>query len=33
VVVPAGMNDAVFEPQYALNPAKTDYISIIAPNS
>jgi amidase len=33
VVVPAGMNDVVVEPQYALNQAKTDYISIIAPDT
>jgi Asp-tRNA(Asn)/Glu-tRNA(Gln) amidotransferase A subunit family amidase len=33
VVVPAGMNDIVVEPRYALNEAKTDYISTIAPNT
>jgi Asp-tRNA(Asn)/Glu-tRNA(Gln) amidotransferase A subunit family amidase len=33
VVVPAGMNDIVVEPQYALNEAKTDYIATIAPNT
>lgn len=33
VVVPAGTNDVIVEPQYALNEAKTDYISIIAPNT
>ena len=33
VVVPAGMNDVVVEPQYALNQAKTDYIATIAPNT
>ena len=33
VVVPAGMSDVVVEPQYALNQAKTDYISTIAPNT
>src|SRR5262245_45294243 len=33
VVVPAGTNDVVVEPQYALNDAKTDYISTIAPNT
>ena len=27
VVVPAGMNDVVYEPQYALNEAKTNYVS------
>jgi len=33
VVVPAGMNDIVVEPQYTLNESKTDYISTIAPNT
>jgi hypothetical protein len=33
VVVPAGMNDIVVEPQYALNEAKTDYVSTIAANT
>jgi len=33
VVVPAGTNDVVVEPQYALNEAKTDYIATIAPNT
>ena len=33
VVVPAGLNDIVVEPQYALNEAKTDYIPTIAPNT
>ena len=33
VVVPAGMNDIVVEPQYALNEAKTDYIATIAANT
>jgi amidase len=33
VVVPAGLNDIVVEPQYALNDAKTDYIATIAPNT
>jgi len=33
VVVPAGMNDIVVEPQYALNDAKTDYIATIAQNT
>ena len=33
VVVPAGMNDIVVEPQYALNDAKTNYIATIAPNT
>ena len=33
VVVPAGMNDIVIEPQYAVNEAKTDYIATIAPKT
>ena len=33
VVVPAGMVTVVYEPQYALNPAKTDYISVLAPGT
>ena len=33
VVVPAGMNDVVIEPQYALNETKTDYIATIAPKT
>ena len=33
VVVPAGMNDVVIEPQYALNERKTDYIATIVPNT
>ena len=33
VVVPAGMITVVYEPQYALNPAKTDYISVLAPGT
>jgi hypothetical protein len=33
VVVPAGMNDIVVEPQYALNDAKTNYIATIAPET
>jgi Asp-tRNA(Asn)/Glu-tRNA(Gln) amidotransferase A subunit family amidase len=33
VVVPAGMTDVVYEPQYALNPEKTDYISVLAPGT
>jgi hypothetical protein len=27
VVVPAGFTDVVYEPRYALNPARTDYVS------
>jgi Asp-tRNA(Asn)/Glu-tRNA(Gln) amidotransferase A subunit family amidase len=33
IVVPAGMNDVVYEPQYALNRDKTDYISVLAPDT
>jgi Asp-tRNA(Asn)/Glu-tRNA(Gln) amidotransferase A subunit family amidase len=33
VVIPAGMNDVVVEPRYALNETKTDYIATIAPNT
>ena len=33
VVVPAGMNDIVYEPQYALNADKTDYVSVLAPGT
>jgi Asp-tRNA(Asn)/Glu-tRNA(Gln) amidotransferase A subunit family amidase len=33
VVVPAGMNDIVVEPKYALNETKTDYVATIAPNT
>jgi len=33
VVVPAGMTDVVYEPQYALNPEKTDYIPVLAPGT
>jgi amidase len=33
VVIPAGMNNIVIEPQYTLNEAKTDYVSTIAPNT
>jgi Asp-tRNA(Asn)/Glu-tRNA(Gln) amidotransferase A subunit family amidase len=27
------MTDVVYEPQYALNPAKTDYLSVLAPGT
>ena len=33
IVVPAGFSRIVYEPQYALNPEKTDYISILAPGT
>jgi Asp-tRNA(Asn)/Glu-tRNA(Gln) amidotransferase A subunit family amidase len=29
IVVPAGMTDVIYEPQYALNPEKTDYVSVL----
>jgi amidase len=33
VVVPAGATEVVYEPQYALNAEKTDYISVLAPGT
>lgn len=33
VVIPAGMTDVVYEPQYALNEDKSDYISVLAPGT
>jgi hypothetical protein len=33
VVVPAGMTDVVYEPQYALNADKTDYVSVLPPDT
>lgn len=30
VVIPAGLTDVVYEPQYALNAARTDYVSVLA---
>jgi Asp-tRNA(Asn)/Glu-tRNA(Gln) amidotransferase A subunit family amidase len=33
IVVPAGVTDVVYEPQYALNPDKTDYISALPPET
>jgi amidase len=33
IVVPAGVTDVVYEPQYALNPDKTNYISVLAPGT
>jgi Asp-tRNA(Asn)/Glu-tRNA(Gln) amidotransferase A subunit family amidase len=33
IVVPAGMSDIVYEPQYSLNKGKTDYISELAPST
>ncbi|MDB6083852.1 MAG: amidase, Asp-tRNAAsn/Glu-tRNAGln amidotransferase subunit [Gammaproteobacteria bacterium] len=33
VVVPAGMTDVVYEPQYALNADKTDYVAVLPPDT
>ena len=33
VVVPAGMTDIIYEPRYALNATKTDYVSELPPNT
>ena len=33
VVVPAGMTDVIYEPQYALNADKSDYVAVLAPNT
>jgi Asp-tRNA(Asn)/Glu-tRNA(Gln) amidotransferase A subunit family amidase len=33
VVVPAGVTDVVYEPRYALNPDKTNYIPVLAPGT
>jgi amidase len=33
IVVPAGMTDVVYEPQYALNADKKDYISVLPPET
>lgn len=33
VAIPAGMTDVVYEPQYALNADKTDYISVLPPGT
>ena len=33
IVVPAGVTDVIYEPQYALNAAKTDYISVLPPGT
>jgi Asp-tRNA(Asn)/Glu-tRNA(Gln) amidotransferase A subunit family amidase len=33
VVVPAGVTDVVYEPQYALNAGRTDYVSVLAPQT
>jgi hypothetical protein len=31
IVVPAGVNDVIYEPKYALNEDKTNYISVLPP--
>jgi hypothetical protein len=31
--VPAGTTDVVYEPQYALNADKTDYVSVLPPDT
>src|SRR5690606_10894983 len=33
VVVPAGATDVIYEPQYALNEDKTDYVSVLPPDT
>jgi amidase len=33
IAIPAGMTDVIYEPQYALNADKTDYISVLAPST
>jgi Asp-tRNA(Asn)/Glu-tRNA(Gln) amidotransferase A subunit family amidase len=33
VVVPAGFNEIIYEPEFALNSAKTNYISVIDPDT
>ncbi len=33
IVVPAGFTQAIYEPQYALNPAKTNFVSVLAPDT
>ena len=33
IVVPAGVTDVIYEPQYALNEDKTDYISVLPPGT
>lgn len=32
IAIPAGMTDVIYEPQYALNPEKTDYIPALPPS-
>ena len=33
VAIPAGVTDVVYEPQYALNDDKTDYVAVLAPGT
>jgi Asp-tRNA(Asn)/Glu-tRNA(Gln) amidotransferase A subunit family amidase len=33
IAVPAGMTDVIYEPQYALNADKTDYIAVLPPDT
>ena len=33
IVVPAGATDVIYEPQYALNEDKTDYVSVLPPGT
>ena len=33
IVVPAGATDVIYEPQYALNDDKTDYVSVLPPGT
>jgi amidase len=33
IAIPAGMTDVIYEPVYALNPEKTDYLSVLPPNA
>jgi Asp-tRNA(Asn)/Glu-tRNA(Gln) amidotransferase A subunit family amidase len=33
IAVPAGVTDVVYEPQYALNADKTDYVAVLAPGT
>jgi Asp-tRNA(Asn)/Glu-tRNA(Gln) amidotransferase A subunit family amidase len=33
IVIPAGVTDVIYEPQYALNADKTNYVSVLAPDT
>jgi Asp-tRNA(Asn)/Glu-tRNA(Gln) amidotransferase A subunit family amidase len=33
VVIPAGMTEVIYEPQYALNADKSDYVPVLAPDT